>query len=216
MFLILFQWEHNGVLFSFSQGGAMEAGLSLTGYDFVVVGLTFLLIARGVWLGFLRQVTGLLSLFLGYYVASQYHDRLFPFLKDISENPKVVFVVSVVLLFAATYIAAMLLGKGLSRVIEIVISKWFDKVLGAILGAAMAVCIVVLLHMILGSVLAPEDKMLRDCRTCDVLNMMTDYTRAFIQDEEVRKSFMQQTPAISSEEVIDFLQGRQGPVEAVE
>ncbi len=186
----------------------METGLGLTGYDFVVIGLSLLLIVRGIWLGFLRQVTGLLSLFLGYFVASQYHDRLFPFLTDLSGNPKVIFVVSVVILFVATYIATMLLGRGLSHVIEIVISKWFDKILGASLGAAMAICTVVLLHMILGSVLAPEDKMLRDCRTCDVLNVTTDYARTFIQDEEVRKSLMQQTPAISAEDVMEFLEKR--------
>ena len=186
----------------------METGLSLTGYDFIVIGLVVLLIVRGVWLGFLKQVTGLLSLFLGYYVASQYHDRLFPFLKDLSENPKVIFVVSVVILFVVTYIVTMLLGRGLSHVIEIVISKWFDKILGASLGAAMALCLVVLLHMILGSVLAPEDKMLRDCRTCDVLNVATDFARTFIQDEDVRNSFMQQTPAISAEDVFNFFEGR--------
>lgn len=185
----------------------METGINLTGYDFVVITIVFLLIARGIWLGLLKQVTGLLSICLGYFVASQYHDRLFPFLKDLSDNPKVVFVASVVILFVATYIITMLLGKGLSHVMEIVISKWFDKLLGAVLGGIIAVLAVVLLHMILSSVLAPENKMLRECQTCTALNRATEYARKIIRDPDVRESLMQQTPAISAEEVLEFFEG---------
>ncbi len=187
----------------------METGINLTGYDFVVLGIAALLVVRGLWLGLLRQVTGLLSLVIGYYVASQYHDRLFPFLKDVSDNPKVVFVASVVILFVATYLAALLLGKLLSRVVEIVISKWFDKILGAVLGGMLAVIVVVLLHMILGSVLAPENTMLKECRTCDGLNRATDFARTVIRDEEVRNSLMQQSPAITAEELLNFFQDQQ-------
>ncbi len=190
------------------QGETMETGINLTGYDFVVIGLFVLFIARGIWLGLLKQVTGLLALCLGYYVASQYHDRLFPFLKDISDNPKVVFVASVVILFIATYIIAMLVGKVLAYVVEITISKWFDRVLGAALGVIKAAIVVIFMHMILSSILAPENKMISDCQTCNGLNKATGYARAIIQDEEVRKALMQQTPAISADDVREFFEGK--------
>ena len=176
-------------------------GIHLTGYDFVVLGLLLFFIGRGIWLGLLKQVTVLVSLYLGYIVASRYHDRLFPFLKDITENPKVGFVVSVVILFVGTYVITMLLGKGLSYAVEITISKWFDRFLGALLGLAKATIVVILMHMILGSILAPENKILRDCQSCGVINGATDYARSIIRDEDVRKSLMQQTPAISAEDI---------------
>ncbi len=185
----------------------METNIHLTGYDFAVLALVILFVGRGIWLGLLKQVTGLVSLYLGYLVASQYHDRLFPFLKGLSENPKVIFVVSIVILFVVTYVLAMLVGKGLAYVIEITISKWFDRSLGAILGLAQALIIVVLIHMILGSILAPESTILRDCQTCKGINMATDYARTLIRDADVRKSLMQQTPAISADAVRHFLEG---------
>jgi membrane protein required for colicin V production len=187
-------------------GEYMETGINLTGYDFVVIGLFVLLIGSGIWLGLLRQIVGLLSLYLGYFAASHYHDRLFPFLKEISDNPKVVFLIGFVLLFVVTYVVAMLLGKVLAHVIEVTISRWFDMILGGLLGAAKAAIVVVLLHMILGSVLAPQSTILRDCYTCDDLNKATDFARAVIRDEDVRKSLMQQTPAISAEAVRQFLE----------
>lgn len=189
------------------KGEVMETGVNLTGYDFVIIGLSILFIVRGLWLGLLKQVTGLLALYLGYYIASQYHDRLFPFLKDLSNNPNVVFVASVAILFVVTFLIAMLVGKGLSHVIEIAITKWFDRFLGGIMGVCKAAIVIVLLHMVLSSILPPENGMLRDCRTCDGVNTATDYARAVIKDEEVRNSLKQQTPAISAEDVMNFFEG---------
>lgn len=182
----------------------MESGVVLTGYDFAVIGIFVIFIGRGLWLGLLKQVTGLLALCLGYFFASQYHDRLFPFLKDLSDNPKVIFISSVVILFVVTFAIVMLLGKALSYVVEVTFSKWFDKMLGVVLGAVKACVVVVLLHLVLGSILAPENTMLRDCQTCDVLNGAADYARLIIRDEDVRQSLMQKTPAISTEDVMQF------------
>lgn len=183
----------------------MEVFASMSAYDFVIVGLFALLIGRGIWLGFLKQVTGLLALYLGYFAASQYHHVLLPVLKQVSENPKVVFLTSYVILFVATYVVVMLLGKLLGYVLELTITAWFDRLLGGIVGFAKAAILAVLLHMILGTVLAPENQMLRTCVTCDVLNQAADFTRKVIRDDEVRKSLLQQKPAIAIDAVKEYL-----------
>jgi membrane protein required for colicin V production len=183
----------------------MEIGTNLTAYDFLVTGLLLLLIGRGLWLGFLKQVIGLIALYLGYIVASQYHDRLFPFLRDFSENPKVIFFCSYALLFVAAYLLAVLLGKALHFVIQISMVGWFDRLLGGVLGLAKAVLLVVLMHMVLGTVLAPENQLLRNCETCDELNTATGLALELIRNEEARKALMQQVPAISVETVRDYL-----------
>lgn len=199
----------------------MESNLHLTGYDLVVLGFFALFIIRGIWLGLLKQVTGLVALCLGYYVASGYHDRLFPFLRDVSDNPKVVFIASVVILFVATYIVAMLIGRALTFVMEITLSRWFDRGLGAALGVVKAAVVVVLVHMVFSSLLPPENRLLRDCRTCSYLEDATDFAREFIRDEEVRKALMQKTPAISVDDVRAFLEsggdkGQTAPQDAPE
>jgi membrane protein required for colicin V production len=174
-------------------------------YDLVVIGLFVLLIGRGLWLGLLRQVTGLLALYLAFFAAGQYHDRILPLLRDISTNPKVIFLTSYVLLFLATYVLVMLLGKGLSFVLKLTITSWFDRLLGAFVGFAKAVILVVLLHVILGTVLAPENQMLRTCVTCSTLNGAADLTRELIHNEELRKTLMQQKPAIAIDAVKEYL-----------
>jgi membrane protein required for colicin V production len=190
----------------------MGTDLSLTSYDFIVLGLFALFIGRGIWLGFLKQVTGLLALYLGYFSASQYHDRLFPFLLDIADNPKVGFWVTYVILFVFTYVVAMLVGRGLTKVIEVTIAVWFDRFLGAILGFAKGAIIVILLHMVLGTLLAPESQIVRNCTTCESLNQATDFSLEFIKNERVRKALSQEEPAISLDkgrEILEKLQKEQ-------
>ena len=183
----------------------MERFPGLTAYDLVVIGLFVLFIGRGLWLGFLKQVTGLLALYLGYFAASQYNDRIFHVLRDISDNPKVIFLTSYVIIFVVTYVVIMLIGKALGYVIQMTITGWFDRLLGGIVGFAKGIILVVLLHMVLGTVLAPENQMLRTCGTCGALNQAADITRDFIRNEDVRKSLMQQQPAIALDAVKEYL-----------
>lgn len=183
----------------------MEIPTGMTTYDLVIIGLFVLLIVRGMWLGLLKQVTGFVALYVGYLAAGRYHDRILPILRDISDNPKVIFLTSYVLLFVATYVVVMLLGKALGYVLQLTITSWFDRLLGAVIGFAKAGILTVLLHMILGTVLAPESQLLRNCVTCDALNNAAGFTREFISNEEVRKSFLQQKPAISIDTVKEYL-----------
>ncbi len=184
--------------------------IHLSAYDFVIVGIIVLLLIRGIWVGMLRQIVPLLALYLGYFAASRYHDQLFPFLKDISDNPKVVFLAAYVITFAVTYVVAFLIGKGLARVIQVTITPWFDRILGAMLGLAKALILVVLVHMLLGTLMAPDNEMLRSCQTCPALNHMSDLTREIIKDEEIREALRHKKPAIAIEEMSSILMKEYG------
>jgi membrane protein required for colicin V production len=177
----------------------------LTSYDLVVLAILAALLGRGMWLGLLRQLTSLLALYLGYLAASQYHDRIFSLLRDISDNPKVVFLAAYVGLFLVTYLLILLLGKILGQVINMTIVGWFDRLLGGLAGFAKGAILVVLLHMVLGTVLAPENQMLRSCVTCDALNDGADFGRSLIRNEEVREALRQQQPAIAVDAIKEYL-----------
>ncbi len=178
----------------------MNGSLGLTGFDFIVIGIFVLFVARGLWIGFLRQVTTIVALVVGYVIAGQYHDRLFPFLRDLSENPHAVFWASYVLLFVLTYVVCMLLGKGLAKVVELTIAGWFDKLLGGLLGVVKGGVLIILLHMLLSSVLAPENNMLRESFLSVYIGQGTKMFRSIIKDENIRKKFVQQMPAIREKE----------------
>ena len=180
----------------------MANAFHLTGFDFVIITLLLLFTLRGLWVGFLRQITTLVALLVGYVIAGQYHDKLFPFLRGVTDNPHAVFWMSYVILFGVTYVVTMLLGKGLAKVIELTVAGWFDKLLGGVLGAAKACIVVVLLNMVLSGVLAPENDMLRKCQLCPYVTQATEFFRGLIKDDTMRRAFSQNKPAISEKKAV--------------
>ncbi|MEN8200447.1 MAG: CvpA family protein [Thermodesulfobacteriota bacterium] len=175
----------------------MDSVFNLTSYDFVIIALLLLFLARGLWVGFLRQVTVLIALVVGFVIAGQYHDKLSPFLRGITDNPHAVFWTAYAILFAFTYVLTMLLGKGLAKVVELTVAGWFDKLLGGVLGIVKGGVLIILLNMVLTTVVAPENSMLRDCQLCPYVKQATDSFRGLIKDEKMRGAFLQKEPAIS-------------------
>ncbi len=182
----------------------MDSGLNLTAYDFVIIALMCLFIGRGAWVGFLRQITVLLALYVGYLMAGQYHDRLFPFLRGVSDDPQVLFWMAYVILFSLTYVFAVLLGKGLSTVVHLTIAVWFDKFLGAVLGFAKALIIVILIHMLLATLLAPGSQILNNCTLCPYLSRTEAVFKSLIKDKDLREAFQQKKQAITEQAVRAF------------
>lgn len=179
----------------------MGIGLNMTGYDLVIAAIFVFFMARGVWVGLLGQVTVIVALYVGYLVAGQYHDKLFPFLRGVSENPQVVFLLAYAIVFACTYMLTMLAGKGLTGVMQLTIAGWFDKVLGAIFGAVKALIITILLHMLLTTFLAADTPLLRQCKLCPYLSQAMTLSQQVIKDDKVRQAFQQKKAAISEKMV---------------
>ncbi len=177
----------------------MDIGIDLTLYDLVISAIFVFFIIRGIWVGFLNQVTVIVALYLGYLVSGQYHDKIFPFLRGVSENPQVVFLLAYAIVFACTYVLTMLLGKALAGVVSLTIAGWFDKVLGAILGAIKALIIAILLHMLLTTFLAADTPLLRQCKLCPYLSEAMSLFQQVIKDEKVRQAIDQKKPAISGQ-----------------
>lgn len=177
----------------------MGSGLELTAYDLVIIAIFALFTARGIWVGLLGQVTVIVALYVGYIVAGQYHDRLFPFLRGVSENPQVVFLLAYGIVFACTYVITMLAGKALTKVVNLTIAGWFDKVLGAVFGGFKALILAILLHMLLTAFLAPDTPLLRKCQLCPYLSQATTLFQQLIKDEKVRQAFQKKVPAPSGQ-----------------
>jgi membrane protein required for colicin V production len=174
----------------------MGMGLNMTAYDLVIVAIFVFFMARGIWVGLLGQVTVIVALYVGYLVSGQYHDKLFPFLRGVSANPQVVFLLAYAILFACTYVLTMLVGKALTGVMQLTIAGWFDKVLGAIFGAVKALILAILLHMLLTTFLPPDTPMLRQGQFCPYLSQALTLSQQMIKDDKVRQAFQKKIPAI--------------------
>jgi membrane protein required for colicin V production len=177
------------------------ADFNMNGYDLAITVIFVFFVVRGIWVGLLRQVTVIIALYAGYIVAGQYHDRLFPFLRGVSDNPQILFLVACAILFVCVYVLTMLLGKALAGVVSLTIAGWFDKLLGAVLGGVKALIAVIVLHMLLTAFLPPNVPLLSNCQLCPYLSQATTYFQKVIKDDKVRQALQRKEPA-DSEQII--------------
>jgi len=175
----------------------------LTSFDVVVVLIFLIFLIRGVWVGFMRQLTTLLALVGSYWLAGRYSGQLLPYVQKITDNPKIVFLVSFAVLFLVLALVFILAGKVLRRVMEIALLGWFDRFLGLLLGGLKGALVAVFLYMMLVSSLSASNDLLKKSLSSPYLSQGADIVRKAIRDPRLRKLFVPREPAIK----VDSLAG---------
>jgi len=170
----------------------------LTSFDIIVVLIFLVFIIRGVWIGFMRQFTTFLALVGSYWLAGRYSGQLMPYVQQVVENPKVVFLASFALLFLVSALVFILAGKVLRRVMEISLLGWFDRFLGLLLGGVKGALVAVLLFMILASSLSASNDLLKESLSSPYLSQGAEMVRKIIHDPVIRKQFIPREPAIKA------------------
>ncbi len=168
----------------------------LTSFDLIVALIFLVFIVRGVWIGFMRQLTTFLALVGSYWLAGRYSGELMPYVHQFVENPKIVFLASFALLFLISALVFILAGKVLHRVMEIALLGWFDRFLGLLLGAVKGVVIAVLLFMFLASSLSASNDLLKRSLSSPYLSQGAEMVRQIIHDPQIRELFVPKEPAI--------------------
>lgn len=168
----------------------------LTSFDIAVFIISVILIGHGIWVGCIRQLASLIALVVGFVAAGRLCNDFYHTILPFISSPNIAFIVSYLILFIAIYLAVILLGLGLKKVIDIVLLAWFDRALGGLLGAAKAIFIASLAFMILSSIVSGSNNLLRRSITYPYLSFSSEYILRWIRNTDLRSSFRLKEPAI--------------------
>ena len=174
----------------------MIALSDITSFDVIVALLFLLLVIRGTWVGFMRQLAFFLALIGSYLLAGQYTGLLMPHVSKFIENPKAVFFVSFALLFVLGAVVLMLLGKVLHLVMEVSLLSWFDRFMGFLLGLVKAVFVTSFLYMAMSSSMISANELLAKSLTAPYLARGAELVRRIIADPKLQELFHTKVPAI--------------------
>ena len=164
--------------------------------DIAVAVLCLALLGRGIWIGFSRQLAFLLALILGYLGAGQFHQALAPAFSRFIDNEQLRFLISYLVILFVLYVAIMLIGIGLKKVMQITFLGWFDRLMGGVFGMAKGAFLSVLLFMLLHAVLDPSSPILQRSVTVPYLTKGASILLRVIKDEKLREKFLTLQPAI--------------------
>ena len=113
---------------------------------------------NGLLKGLIKEITGLISLFISCYIASEYHGKL-DFLINkyhIISNHNYSQIIAFLIIFFVTIIIIKILSSLIQGFFEFVYLGWLNKLLGALLGFIKGLIIISIIIFCLGAI--PFDK----------------------------------------------------------
>jgi len=113
----------------------------MTGLDLLIVGLVLVLTLRGIWRGFINDLSGLLGLVLGYFFAGPLAKYLDPFLEAFFEGPRLREGIAYYLSLFVIYLTVVFLGKLATGLSKLVLLGWLNRLLGALSGFTKGILI---------------------------------------------------------------------------
>jgi membrane protein required for colicin V production len=118
-------------------------------FDIVFALLFCFAIYSGIKQGLILQVTTLIALLLGVYIAFKFSGLLARWITGFGVGAQAVYIISFALTFIGVIILARLVGHVAQRVIRLIMLGWLNRLLGAIFSLAkMALIISVVLFII--------------------------------------------------------------------
>jgi len=164
--------------------------------DIGVLIIFILFLARGVWIGLVRQLASLFALILGFLAAGRYYRQFGAVLESYIPS-RFSFLLTYALLFLLVYLAIIGVGWGLRKVMSVSLLGWFDRLMGGLFGLSKAVLLASTLFMALTGVVATTAPLLRQSMTAPYLTATSRQLLLFVRDEKLQKQFLPKAPAIS-------------------
>ena len=107
------------------------------GLDLVLTVFVAFLLVKGIWKGFVKEISGILAVVGGVVTSFMLHSAAEEFLSPYV-GPKYLGFVAYSILFIAAYLGIMLLGNFIDRVVKSVMLGSFNRILGGLFGLLKA------------------------------------------------------------------------------
>ena len=174
----------------------MEWLAETSAFDVLVLAIFLAFLARGIWIGFIRQISSLLAMLGGFLLAGYFDNEFYRLILPYFNDSHTAFLITYILLFIAFFFLIKLVGLGLTKVMDITLSTWFDRAVGGLFGILKGIFITSLIFVVITSYLSGSNKYLNKSITYPFLKQSSKVILAFIRDHDLRSYFIPKEPAI--------------------
>ena len=174
----------------------MEWLAKATAFDVLVLLIFLAFLVRGIWIGFISQISSLIAMLGGFLLAGYFDNEFYRFILPYFDNSHTAFLITYILLFAAFFFLIKLVGLGLKKVMDITLSTWFDRSVGGLFGIIKGIFFTSLIFVVVTSYLSGSNKYLKKSITYPYLTQSSKVILTFIRDHDLRSYFIPREPAI--------------------
>lgn len=155
-------------------------------FDLIIVLTLVYFTVRGIGVGFVGEIAGILSLVAGFWAARSYHGLLEVRLQNWLADPFWRTVAACVLLFVGAMLVVAIAARILQKVMTFSFVSWANRLAGGILGLAKGVLIWGLILIVLQKFFHDSDFM-RESRVMPYFNALVDYLRAWLPPDVAQR-----------------------------
>lgn len=175
----------------------MEWLAEATAFDVLVLVIFLVFLIRGLWIGFIRQISSLIAMLGGFLFAGYFDNEFYRFILPYFNNSQTAFLLTYIFLFVAFFFLVKLVGLGLAKVMDITLSTWFDRAVGGLFGIIKGIFIASLIFVATTSYLSGSNKYLKNSIMYPFLTQSSKVILTFIRDHDLRAYFIPKEPAIT-------------------
>ena len=169
----------------------------ITAFDVLVLLIFVAFLVRGIWIGFIQQISSLLAMIGGFLLAGYFDNSFYRLILPIFSNSNTAFLLTYIVLFVAFFYLIKLMGLGLKKVMDVTLTTWFDRTIGGLFGFIKAIFVSSLFLIIISSYLSGSNKYLKNSIIYPVLDKTSNGILLLIRDYDLRSYFVPKKPAIT-------------------
>ncbi len=170
----------------------------ISSFDAIILIILLILLSRGIWIGFIRQIASIMALILGFIVAGRFYGESADLVIPLIHSRQAGFLIAYCLIFLLVFFAVHLLGLGLKKVMNISLLSWFDRTLGGIFGLAKGIFVSSILFMALVAFMSDTSGIFKNSFLIPYLEQSSQFITNVIKDKNLRHAFQPRQPAIST------------------
>jgi membrane protein required for colicin V production len=118
-------------------------------FDMAIIVVLGYCVIRGIFRGLIKEVSSIVGLVAGFYVAYSYHVAVSPLFSKWISEPAYLKITSFILLFCSVFFIIALIGILIRFVIKLVLLGVVDRIFGGVFGALKAALVVSFVYILL-------------------------------------------------------------------
>jgi membrane protein required for colicin V production len=164
-------------------------GLPINTLDLVLGAILVLLLIRGLYNGFIREVASIVGLFIGFILASRLYPGVVPLVGRFVEDQSYANIISYVIVLCGTFFVVLLVLSILRNIVRLSLLGNLDRVAGGAMGLIKGAVLCAIVLIVLTAFLPSDNKNLSQSRLAPQISMLTATMSALLPEamrEDVR------------------------------